>query len=179
MKADIVIQSAQESIIRAGLRNMRGHPPSYPPTDDGFDRFRQRTEEYFEEILRVNEAAAENGQKIMLPDVSGWATYLGVSRTTIFRYTQRAGIWADFIENIRTMIAAAKINAADNFQMPPMLAIFSLTNDHRFYNTSEYKMAPPESVETQQIEDAISEAGLVWNDATREYIPVLEGGEDQ
>ena len=177
MKADIVIRNAQESIIRSGLRNMRGRMAKYEPTKEGFERFRQKTQEYFEEILTVNETAAEQGQKIMLPDVSGWAAYLGVSRTSIFRYTERGGIWEEFIENVRTIIAAAKMNAADNFQMPPMLAVFSLTNDHKFFNTSEFRMtdAALEATEAIRLEDALTDAGLVWNEAAGEYLPILEG----
>lgn len=180
MKAEIVIQNAQESIIRSGLRNMRGHPAKYEPTKEGFERFRQKTQEYFEEILKINATAADDGQRIMIPDVSGWAAYLGVSRTSIFRYTERGGIWEEFIENTRTLIAAAKMNAADNFQIPPMLAVFSLTNDHKFFNTSEFKMTDNtvNTIEEEKLEEAVTAAGLVWNEAAHEYIPILEGGEN-
>lgn len=150
-----------------------GHTAYYPADKEGYDNFVNRTIDYFEYLNTVN--SDPNLERKLIPDIENWAVYMGVTRATIFNYERRGGEWADMIAYFKNAIAAVKKQLALNYKIPPMVAIFDLTNNHSYVNTSEFKLTTPET-ETRPrqsaLEDEIRAAGLVWDEEKAEFVPL-------
>ena len=64
-----------------------------------------------------------------------------MTRRTILTYEkQRGENWRNFIEQVKNAIAACKKELAFHQQIPPVVAMFDLTNNHSYVNTSEFKI---------------------------------------
>ena len=58
------------------------------------------------------------------------------------------------------------------------IAMFDLSNNHGYVNTSEFKIeaiSDKTPVKPPTIEQQISYAGLVWNNEKGEFVPAIEG----
>lgn len=163
------------NIIITAYKNLGGRPAEYPDSEEGLEKFRQKTIEFFEHVAAVNE---ENGlEKGVIPDIELWCSFLGITRTTVFNYEhKRGGEWSETIQYIKTLIAAYKKQAGLTYKIPPMILAFDFCNNHNYHNTSEFKItAEPASEETKQrqaIDEELKENGLRWNEDTQSFEPM-------
>lgn len=164
-----------------------GRPAEYSNTRQGLEEFIQKTGDYFAYLQAVNNAddpdEGEQGKERprMIPDIESWCLYLGITRQTTYNYAARGKEWADIIEYYRGAIAAAKKQLMLSGKIPPVLAVFDLTNNHGYVNTSEFKLtteAPKqEQTQAEELESKLTAAGLIWDCDKQEYVPMPKGGE--
>ena len=77
---------AISDIVRTALRNTKGRPAVFPNSEQGIQDFRTQSIAYFDYVAAVN--AGRESEKAVVPDVENWATYLGLTRQSIFKYEQ-------------------------------------------------------------------------------------------
>ena len=155
------------------LKRTCGRPFKYEPTEEGLKRFTQESIDYLDYCNEVNKDL-EEGQKL-IPDIEGWAVYLGTTRMTIFEYEKRGGEWAKTINYFKNIIAHGKKELALNGKMAPVLYMFDSANNHNYINTNEFKITATNTVinsEQSQIEQEITNNGLVWDDQEKRFVPV-------
>ena len=152
-------------------RKRRQYVCKYNPDAEGLQKFTDASIEFFEYVAKVN--ADPDMKTKIIPDVESWALYLGVTRQTIFAYERRGGEWAEIIDFFKNAIATNKKQLALTYKVPPVLAIFDLTNNHGYVNSQEFKLETPaaEIRPGQTLEEKVQSAGLVWDATTGEYIP--------
>lgn len=164
---DIAISSLEQ--------NRKGRPAAYPMTEAGLQRFKDDTISYFQHVQEVNQNS--DLEKKLIPDIESWAVFCGVTRQTIYGYEQRGGQWTDFIKLTKEAILSAKKQLAMTFRIPPIIAIFDLTNNHNYINTNKIELVADEkTAEVERVENAVDAAGLVWDPVAGEYVP--EGTEN-
>lgn len=158
------------SVIRQGVRRF-GRPAIYPDTTEGYERFYRHTLEFFDSVDVTN--ADPSIKPKMIPDIEAWCVYMGITRQTLMMYERRGGDWGGMIAYFKTAIAAIKKQLAFGYKIPPMVAIFDLTNNHAYYNTSEFRREPldAETVVIPTLEEKVRQAGLVWDDESKEFVP--------
>lgn len=151
-----------------------GRPAEYPFTNEGLTRFINKTIDYFEYVNSIN--ANPDLERKLIPDIENWAMFLGVTRQTIWSYQQRGKEWRDVIEYYKNVIAAVKKQLAMNYKIPPMVYVFDAVNNHNYLNSTEFKMTvnKPETENTDNIDDKLRAAGLIWNEELQEFEP-MEG----
>lgn len=155
------------------LKNLGGRPAVYPNTETGLSTFIENSKGYFAYVQSVNANLEEKAQ--IIPDIEGYCLWLGITRETLRKYTNRNNEWAEIIQLYKDGIACIKKELALRGKIPPMLAIFDLVNNHQYYNTNsfiiEHKAAADKENKADDLEESIRAAGLVWNPMTREYEP--------
>lgn len=155
------------------LKRTGGRPFKYEPTEEGLERFTQESVDFLDYCNEVNKDM-EEGQKL-IPDVEAWAVYLGITRATIFEYEKRGGEWKKTIDYFKNIIAQGKKELALNGKMAPVLYMFDSANNHNYINTNEFKITATSTVinsEQSQIEQEITNNGLVWDDQEKRFVPV-------
>lgn len=155
------------------LKRTQGRPFKYEPTEEGLKRFTQESIDFLDYCNEVNKDL-EEGQKL-IPDIEAWAVYLGTTRMTIFEYEKRGGEWAKTINYFKNIIAQGKKELALNGKMAPVLYMFDSANNHNYINTNEFKITATSTVinsEQSQIEQEITNNGLVWDDQEKRFVPV-------
>ena len=122
---------------------------NYPNDDMGYEAFRTNSISYLEYVQQVN--ASGNLKKQMIPDIEGWTNYIGITRDKL-RYMQksRSEKWATLIDQMKNGILACKKQLMLNGQISPVTAIFDLTNNHGYANSSEFKINKSDDVEKRQ-----------------------------
>lgn len=123
------------SIEQIGSR-VRGRPPVYENTEEGLQAFLEATKGYFEYIRDANSVNEEK----LIPDVEGWAIFIGVTRQTVLSYAKRGDAWNEAIEYIKDSILSAKKQLAFRFKIPPVVYLNDASNNHGYLNTSEFKI---------------------------------------
>lgn len=126
--------------------------PRYLDTPDGLENFRQASKAYFQYVKDVN-AAPEGSEKARLvPDIESWASFLGITRAMLQGYERnRSEDWKRAIAEVKDVITACKKQLAFTGKMPPVLAIFDLTNNSGYVNASEYHLTADAAPEAKQI----------------------------
>ena len=122
------------------LKQRRGMPSKYPDTEQGFQDFVNKSICYFEYVDTVNQD--ESNSMRMIPDIESWCVFLGISRYALMNYTRRNQAWFDMIQGFKDCILSTKKQLAMCFKIPPVVAIFDLTNNHGYVNASEYRLTP-------------------------------------
>ena len=168
-----------EAVLNMTIESLKmGRPPAYPETEQGLEDFKRTTIDYFQYVKDTN--ANPNIDKKLVPDVEALCTFLGITRNTLLTYEkQRGGSWQDFIKQTKNAIAACKKELAFHQQIPPVVAMFDLTNNHSYVNTSEFKIeAISDKPQERQlsIEEQVQQAGLVWDEEKGEFIPDTNKG---
>ena len=136
--APITGDDAAAALIDMGIRSLR-HTPKYEDSEDGLQKFQQKTLEYFQYVQKVN--ADQDNEKKLMTDIESWAVYMGLTRQTINAYyANRGDEWKDFISRAKEVILAAKKVRAYSHQAPPIFAIFDLVNNHGYKNTSDIRI---------------------------------------
>lgn len=166
-----------DAVLNITIESLKqGRPPAYPESEAGLLEFKNNTIEYFQYVKCTN--ANPKIEKKLVPDVEALCTFLGITRATLLTYEkQRGSDWQDFIKQTKNAIAACKKELAFHQQIPPVIAMFDLTNNHSYVNSSEFRIEPisdkaPES--HLSLEEQIQQAGLIWDDEKGEYIPTIE-----
>lgn len=122
---------------------------NYPNDDVGFEAFRTNTISYLNYVQQVN--ASGNLDKQIIPDIEGWANFIGLTRRKInYMQKTRSEKWADLIDQMKNGISACKKQLALNGQISPVMAIFDLTNNHDYVNSNEFKINKTDDVEKRQ-----------------------------
>lgn len=159
-----------------GIQRTRGAQAKYPATQKGAEEFYKMAINYFRRINEVNESKDPQCRSV-LPDFEGLALFCGITRATLYSYGERAGVWQEMINLFRELIVAAKKQSVSSFQMPPVWAMFDLTNNANYRNTNTFIVDTQESRQRQQdtkTEAQLDAAGLVWSEELGEYIPETE-----
>lgn len=137
--------------LNASIRAFKQGIVAYEDSQEGLERFRKDSENYLEYVKATNESASQNGVGGSIPDIEAWAAHLGITRMTISRYERRGGDWETTIANMKGIITACKKQLALAGKMPPVLAIFDLTNNSGYINASEFKLTTEAPKESKQI----------------------------
>lgn len=153
------------------MKNRGGRPFEYPQTEQGITTFRENTIAFFDYVKQVNQNPEL--ERKLIPDIEAWATYLGITRTTIFNYEKRGGEWAQTIQAFKNAMASIKKQLLFSYKIPPMVGVFDLTNNHGYVNSNEFKLTQSLEVNTHKtdLEKAIDEYGLVWDSEKEEFRP--------
>ena len=161
--------------IDTAIKRM-GRPAEYPPTRSGLDAFANRTIDYFEHLNGIN--ANPDIDRKLIPDIESWAMYLGITRQTIWSYEKRGGEWSGTIAYFKNTIAACKKQLALSGKIPPVIAIFDMTNNHNYVNTSNFQIT--NQIEEERIPEQyrltadLEKNGLVWDADSKEFVPIAE-----
>ena len=149
------------AVITLGLQGIAkatrkgGALAAYPKTPEGLQAFVRDSYSYLQYVQEVNSGAAsaggEGGLKL-IPDVESWAAYMGVTREAIGKYeATRGSEWREAIQQIKGVITACKKQLALQGKIPPVLAIFDLTNNSGYVNSSEFRLQAPTQAEQKRI----------------------------
>jgi len=141
---DVVETGGNSSEDMVNLLNMgvdclkKKHKPCvYEDSSEGLQAFENDCIEYFKHIAQLNETA----EKPICPDIESLCVFLGMSRKTLAAYQTSRGLeWSQSIENVKNIIASAKKQMAFMGKIPPLIAIFDLTNNHGYLNSSEFRL---------------------------------------
>lgn len=172
-----------DAVLDMAIKSLKaGRPPAYPETPEGLADFKKATIDYLQFVKDTN--ANPDLDKKLVPDVEGWANFTGLTRRTILTYEkQRSGEWSDFIAQTKNAIACAKKELAFHQQIPPIIAMFDLTNNHNYVNTSEFKIEaisnePPKRILAMD-ELPVLDAGDIKNSGQQDTmtLPYLDDGE--
>lgn len=152
------------------LQRHRGRPQVY--TENELDRFMHTVEDYFK-MLHDRNADTEQNQQIY-PSIESLCVFMGITRDTLWRYGQRSPEWKSCIEQVRTCIASIKMQLASHGKIPPIIAVFDLTNNYGYVNTSEFKLSaePPQDPSTPRI-DTSQIQGLIEAETEKQQLPKL------
>lgn len=132
-------QTEALSIAITSLKKHGGSGAIYPDNDEGFALFRERTINYLQHVQDVN--MDESMERKLIPDMESWAVFCGITRQTLHTYEKRGGRWSDFICLTKEGITAVKKQLSFTYKIPPVVAIFDLTNNHGYRNTSQVEIA--------------------------------------
>lgn len=118
------------NVIRSGRAGAK-----YENSEAGLESFKERTIAYFEWIRDRGADAQERGQAIgVIPTVEGWATFLGVTRKTILKYSsERSEAWFDYITFIKNQIIHIKTVLAEKGQINSLVYFFDCANNGDSY----------------------------------------------
>jgi len=153
------------------MKSRNGRPCEYSNTEQGLEMFRENTMLFFDYVNEVNQNSEL--ERKLIPDIEAWATYLGVTRATIFNYEKRGGEWAQTIQAFKNTMASIKKQLLFNYKIPPMVGVFDLTNNHGYVNSNEFKLTSTVEVSTHKndLEKEIDEYGLVWDSEKEDFKP--------
>ncbi len=146
-----------QAILAVGMRGLaktarKGPAALFPRTPEGLDAFKRESYAYLQYVQEVNSSAQEGGRLHLIPDIESWSAYMGITRETIRRYEATRGEeWAQVIQQIKGIITACKKQLALQGRLPPVLAIFDLTNNSGYVNSSEFRLSPQTQPEARQI----------------------------
>ncbi len=158
--------TALTKLAVTSLKTHGGHIAKYEFSQEGLEQFVQKSAEFFEFCNEVN-ATLEPNQRL-IPDIESWCCFMGITRTTLLKYTQRNQQWCEAIEMIKEGIAMAKKQLGMRNKIPQMVLVFDLANNHNYKNTSEFHLSaeqpeatkPPQITESQLAEIATAEPEL-------------------
>lgn len=171
-------QTASLTLILDSLSKYKGRPCKYPNTQEGLELFIQNSEDFFKYAAELN--ARPDIEKKLILDIESWTVFIGISRQTLFAYSQRGGTWAEVIDHIKNMINESKKQLALNYKIPPVLYMFDAANNHDYANTSEFKIQSNLIVnqgETTALEKEMVSSGLTWNEAKGDFDVIESKGE--
>lgn len=138
-----IVTSADDALLKVSIDNLKdydvhaGRPPKYEDTETGLERFKADTIRYFEDVRSAN-TGFDTDDKPLIITVEGWLTSLGLTRQSLSRYRSRGGAWLDFIDFTKENILSCKLQRYYTGQVPPVSAIFDLTNNHHYLSTNNF-----------------------------------------
>lgn len=162
------------ALLNMAIKSLQGRPPAYSNDTEGLRLFQARTVEYFRHLKEVNENRTE---QMLLADIESWATYLQITRATLWNYRKRGNEWVDYIDRVKTVILAQRKDAASRFKVPPMVFVFDAVNNYDYQNTNQVQLVTdPKREEAAELEDAIEGSCLVWDPEKNDF--VMDGDDD-
>lgn len=138
--------TALTKLAVSSLKEHGGHVAKYENSQAGLEQFVQKSVSFFEYCNEIN--ASLEPQQRLIPDIESWVCFLGITRTTLMKYTKRNQQWSDAIEMIKENIAMAKKQLGLRNRIPQMVLVFDLANNHNYKNTSEFHLIADESKDT-------------------------------
>lgn len=171
IKPDEILPSLE--MINAINENLKGRPCVYPNNEAGIESFRANCMEYFKYLQQANENLDE--KNMLIADVEGLCAFCGITRTTLHTYKQRSKAWAEMIDFFKNQIACIKKNLALHGKIPTVLAVFDLSNNHGYFNTSIFQPeqnsnVPQKEDDESTLEQRIADSGMVWDEAKKEWV---------
>ena len=145
---DAILDVSLQGLARA---REKGSQPMYSNSPEGLKSFKHDSEEYLAFVRNVNKTPTEGGKLRLVPDIESWAAFLGVTRHMITGYEKRGSDWKSTIDAVKGVITACKKQLAFTGKMPPVLAIFDLTNNSDYVNASEFRLSAEAAPEAKQI----------------------------
>lgn len=145
---DAILDVSLQGLARA---REKGSQPMYSNSPEGLKSFKHDSEEYLTFVRNVNKTPTEGGKLRLVPDIESWAAFLGVTRHMITGYEKRGSDWKSTIDAVKGVITACKKQLAFTGKMPPVLAIFDLTNNSDYVNASEFRLSAETAPEAKQI----------------------------
>ena len=145
---DAILDVSLQGLARA---REKGSQPMYSNSPEGLKSFKHDSEEYLTFVRNVNKTPTEGGKLRLVPDIESWAAFLGVTRHMITGYEKRGSDWKSTIDAVKGVITACKKQLAFTGKMPPVLAIFDLTNNSDYVNASEFRLSAEAAPEAKQI----------------------------
>lgn len=136
---EIPIQSDDlAAVLDMSIESIRlGRPAKFAESE--LEDFKEASIAYLEYVRETNNNS-ENEHNL-IPDIESWATFLGTTRMTILTYEKsRNEDWQEFIALMKGAITAAKKQLAFRQKIPTVLALFDLTNNSGYVNSSEFKL---------------------------------------
>lgn len=145
-----IVPDDLNSILDMSIKSIKlGRPAKFADDRQGLEDFKQASLDYLEYVRRTNND--ELNEHNLIPDVESWATYIGTTRVTILTYEKtRNEEWQDFIGVMKNAITACKKQLAFRQKIPTVLALFDLTNNSGYVNSSEFKLKPDTNGEYKQ-----------------------------
>lgn len=153
------------------MKQRGGRPCAYPNDERGLEMFRDNTVSFMDYVQEVNSNPDLDHK--LIPDIEAWATYIGVTRKTIFEYEHRGGEWTTTIQAFKNAIASIKKQLLFTYKIPPMVGVFDLTNNHGYVNSNEFKLTAAVEPETSKndLEAEVDRLGLVWDSELKDFVP--------
>lgn len=128
------------SVLDMSIRSIKlGRPAKFPDTEQGLQDFKEASIDYLQYVRETNNSPENENH--LVPDIESWATFLGTTRKTIAEYERnRSSEWQEFIGLIKGSITACKKQLAFRQKIPTVLALFDLTNNSGYVNSSEFRL---------------------------------------
>lgn len=146
-----IVADDLNAVLDMSIRSIKlGRPAKFENSAEGLMDFKQVSLDYLDFIREVNNNPdCENN---LIPDVESWATFAGTTRKTILEYEKNRGEdWEEFISLMKGAITSCKKQLAFRQKIPSVLAIFDLTNNSGYVNSSEFKLQPSEQINSKPI----------------------------
>lgn len=148
-----------EAVQEIGIRAIRRGIFRFENSPEGLRKFQELSLEYLNYVHDVN---AVGSGKTLVPDIESWAAYCGISRQAINKYEHgRGSDWKEFVSYMKNVICAFKKQLTFGGQIPQVVAIFDLVNNHSYVNASEFKIeTKSDSSEVRSAESIFEELGI-------------------
>lgn len=146
-----IIADDLNAVLDMSIESIKlGRPAKFEDSPEGLEDFKQASIDYLEFVRQTNNNP--DNEHNLIPDVESWATYIGTTRNTILGYEKnRDEPWKEFIALIKGSITACKKQLAFRQKIPTVLALFDLTNNSGYVNSSEFKLEPGEQMYYRRI----------------------------
>lgn len=163
---DAILDVSLQGLARA---REKGSQPMYSNSPEGLKSFKHDSEEYLTFVRNVNKTPTEGGKLRLVPDIESWAAFLGVTRHMITGYEKRSSDWKSTIDAVKGVITACKKQLAFTGKMPPVLAIFDLTNNSDYVNASEFRLSAETAQKPSRSRLRNGKKSLTVNQSHRNY----------
>lgn len=149
-----IVADDLNSVLDMSIRSLKmGRPAKFEESEQGLQDFKEASISYLEYVRETNNNP--DNENHLIPDIESWATFIGTTRMTIINYEKSRGQdWKDFIALIKGAITACKKQLAFRQKIPTVLALFDLTNNSDYVNSSEFKLKPEVFEPTRALSDA-------------------------
>ena len=140
------------AIIEIGttaIEKRYGAHPKYTADASGLQEFICQSKNYLNYVQTVN-SNPEVERKLII-DIESWCVFLGITRETLRQYAGRSKEWQDFIAFFKEIIASGKKQLSLTGKIPPMIAVFDLTNNHNYRNTNEFHLQTTQNEPEQEL----------------------------
>lgn len=146
-----IVADDLNSVLDMSIKSIKlGRPARFEDSEQGLQDFKEASICYLEFVRETNNNPENENH--LIPDIESWATYLGTTRMTIGNYEKSRGQeWKDFIALIKGAITACKKQLAFRQKIPTVLALFDLTNNSDYVNSSEFKLKPETHTEERAL----------------------------
>lgn len=154
------------------LKNLGGRPATYPNTTQGLDSFIENSLGFFEYVQNANAKLDEKAQ--IIADVELYCVWLGITRKTLILYRGRGGEWEKVVDYFKEAILGTKKQLMLKGRIPTVIGVLDLVNNHDYYNTNSFTIetkAAAEKPDKNDLESRINEAGLIWDNELKEFVP--------
>lgn len=166
-----IVADDLNAVLELSIRSIKmGRPAKFNDNAQGLEDFKQASIDYLEHVRNVNNSP--DNENHLIPDIESWATYLGTTRATILAYEKtRSDEWKEFIALIKGSITACKKQLAFRQKIPTVLALFDLTNNSGYVNSSEFKLSTEQAQrEVQRTAEQIATDYIIDNTVSSEDV---------